>query len=112
MFVTLAVLALGACGSSAAQASIYGRAKPTTSEIVSTVTLIKKTEVIATTRVDGDGRYSFRNVPPGRYRLEASTTAAADPEQCDPSSACLIPPATSEVRAVVVAANERHEENF
>jgi hypothetical protein len=105
-------MTLGACGNGPAEASIYGHAKPTTSEIVSTVTLIKKTEVIATAKVDRDGTYSFRNVLPGRYRLEASTTAAAGAEPCDPGAACLIPPATSETREVDVVQDERHEENF
>ena len=67
--------------------------------------------VVATT-APTRSRYAFRNLAPGRYTLEYSTTGRASAASCTPGRACLIPPATTVQRSFTLRAGDDRVENF
>ena len=87
----LFLLSLGAiAGLHAQSASLHGRVTDESGAVVprATVTVTSEQTAAQSTTADGLGSYSFRNLPPGNYRVQASAPELSQPE---PSAIVLKP---------------------
>ena len=106
------VLAFGACGQRAlsddrvAKATVWGRAWPpketSTESHRTTVTLHREERLIAETETDAQGKYLFRDLGPGHYRV--TVTSASRNTKTTTSS--------QQTREFDLSPGEEHVEDF